>query len=209
MVRPPDGDSAMGRSQVVRHRILIPAFPGSNPGAPANPDWSVPDTLNNSTEHFKSLERKMACVARRARATGHRVTTGRKATAIGRKATTGQKATATGQRANSGSHHAHSLPMRPNPKTAAPAAAPPGAGCESRSQAALQSRRLLRAKRGHFECQRGGPWHPDGYTRPASRLLSARGESAARSPPPPAGASPRTTAGRAAFWVSDRSRPLA
>jgi hypothetical protein len=27
---------ALGRSQVVRHRILIPAFPGSNPGAPAS-----------------------------------------------------------------------------------------------------------------------------------------------------------------------------
>jgi hypothetical protein len=26
----------VGRSQEVRHRILIPAFPGSNPGAPAN-----------------------------------------------------------------------------------------------------------------------------------------------------------------------------
>jgi hypothetical protein len=28
--------AVLGRSQVVRHRILIPAFPGSNPGAPAN-----------------------------------------------------------------------------------------------------------------------------------------------------------------------------
>ena len=31
MVRDP-----LGRRQVVRHRILIPAFPGSNPGAPAS-----------------------------------------------------------------------------------------------------------------------------------------------------------------------------
>jgi hypothetical protein len=29
-------ERALGRSQVVRHRILIPAFPGSNPGAPAS-----------------------------------------------------------------------------------------------------------------------------------------------------------------------------
>jgi hypothetical protein len=26
----------MGRRQAVSHRILIPAFPGSNPGAPTN-----------------------------------------------------------------------------------------------------------------------------------------------------------------------------
>ncbi len=43
MVRPADrargrigqSDGAMGRSQVVRQRILIPPVPGSNPGAPA------------------------------------------------------------------------------------------------------------------------------------------------------------------------------
>ena len=27
----------LGRRQVVRHGVLIPAFPGSNPGVPANP----------------------------------------------------------------------------------------------------------------------------------------------------------------------------
>lgn len=28
--------SMLGRRQVVRHRFLVPTFPGSNPGAPAN-----------------------------------------------------------------------------------------------------------------------------------------------------------------------------
>src|SRR5262245_3277194 len=36
MVLPANRPTLMGRSQVVRHRILIPAFPGSNPGAPAS-----------------------------------------------------------------------------------------------------------------------------------------------------------------------------
>ena len=36
----------MGRGQAVRHWILIPAFPGSNPGGPANPfNDSQPCTL--------------------------------------------------------------------------------------------------------------------------------------------------------------------
>jgi hypothetical protein len=38
MVRARGGEKGrlMGRSQVVRQRILIPPFPGSSPGAPAS-----------------------------------------------------------------------------------------------------------------------------------------------------------------------------
>ena len=31
----------MGRRQAVRHGILIPAYPGSNPGAPAKSKWAA------------------------------------------------------------------------------------------------------------------------------------------------------------------------
>ncbi|CRI66152.1 hypothetical protein THIOKS12650015 [Thiocapsa sp. KS1] len=33
----------LGRSQAVRHRVLIPASPGSNPGAPAIPLQTASD----------------------------------------------------------------------------------------------------------------------------------------------------------------------
>ena len=47
----------MGRRQVVRHGTLIPAYPGSNPGAPAISDSLIHDLQANSAKQ-KALPNK-------------------------------------------------------------------------------------------------------------------------------------------------------
>src|SRR3546814_5350751 len=62
-LRPP---ALLGRSQVVRHRFLVPAFAGSNPAAPANPRFHCGPcpcdgraAASRSEEHTSELQSLM------------------------------------------------------------------------------------------------------------------------------------------------------